>query len=476
MNKELLYCIFAVQSGFISSSELTEIQSSWAADPSRSILERLKEKVAAEDMELLEKLVARAMKKHGSPEKTLSALENRDLVLKTLGGTMVQTQNDSVDVVSSEREAEDITAESQGRYTLKGEKGRGGIGRVLIAFDEHIGRDIAVKELLGEKDSGTGEQTPQSSPTSPVNVRFLREARVTGQLEHPGIVPVYEIGKRDDGTLYYTMRLVKGKNLKKAIEDASDLSERLKLLTHFHDLCNAVAYAHSRGVIHRDIKPENVMIGEFGETVLLDWGLAKVKGEKDEGADKLEKGIEQLKNLAAGVTVAGHAMGTPAYMPPEQALGEIEEIDEKSDIYSLGVALYEILTGETPHSGMSAYDIIAKVVSNEIIPVQQKDANIPKELGAIAEKALKKKKADRYLTSRDLAEEIEQYLSGDKVGAYEYSSWELLKRFVAKNKMIVALIFALIVSLTFGMVCDVPQVKTILRKKLCINHHAVSLS
>jgi len=449
MHQDLLYLVFATQSGFINSIELAEIQSAWAVDPSKSLLDRLKDKIELEEIDLLEKLVVRSLKKHdNNPEKTLSALENRDLVLKTLGGTMVQTPSDSVDAVSSERETEDITAESLGRYTLKGEAGRGGIGRVLIAFDEHVGRKIAIKELLGEESSGSEEKTPQSNS---MNVRFLREARVTGQLEHPSIVPVYEVGRKSDGTFYYTMRLVKGKNLRDAIKEAESFSQRLKLLTHFHDLCNAVAYAHSRGVIHRDIKPENVMIGEFGETVLLDWGLAKVKGEKDDGAGKLEKGIELLKNLDADKTVAGSALGTPAYMPPEQALGDIDDIDEQSDIYSLGAALYEILTGETPHTGMSAYDIIAKVVSNEIIPVQQKDVKIPKELGAIAEKALQKKKGDRYLTSRDLAEEIEQYLSGEKVGAYEYSSWELMKRFVKKNKPAILSFIIVVIMLALTM-------------------------
>lgn len=483
MHKDLLYLIFAVQSGFISSSELAEIQSSWAAEPSKSLLLRLKEKVAAEDMELLEKLVTRAIKKHGdNPEKTLSALENRDLVLKTLGGTMAKVEDTAVKLVSSERKAEDVTSESIGRYTLKGEKGRGGIGRVLIAFDEHIGRDIAVKELLGEKDSGSGDKTPQSSPTSPINARFLREARVTGQLEHPSIVPVYEIGMRADSTLYYTMRLVKGRTLKDAIKEAKNLGDRLKLLTHYHDLCNAVAFAHSKGVIHRDIKPENVMIGEFGETVLLDWGLAKVKGEKDEGAQKLEKGMELLKDLEAGKTVAGSALGTPAYMPPEQALGDIEDIDEKSDIYSLGAVLYELLTGSAPYTGFTAYDIITKVLNENIVPVEQKDKLIPRELGAIAEKALKKKKEERYPKALELAGDIEIYMAGGRVGAYEYTSWELAKRLIIRNKLTSGLAILILIMLIASvvMINSAYQKSIVLQKQAEDNekgmHYNLSLS
>ena len=160
------------------------------------------------------------------------------------------------------------------------EIGRGGIGRVLIAHDEHIGRDVAVKELL---DSGKGSfaQSNAVSRTTAAAARFLREARVTGQLEHPNIVPVYEVGQRADGTYYYAMRLVRGRTMGEALRGCDGLRNRLELLPPYVSLCNAVAFAHSRGVIHRDIKPDNVMLGAFGETVVLDWGLAKVRGKKD---------------------------------------------------------------------------------------------------------------------------------------------------------------------------------------------------
>ena len=191
---------------------------------------------------------------------------------------------------------------------------------MLAVFDEHIGRDVALKELL-------------RNDTNRVAMRFLREARVTGQLEHPNIVPVYEIGRRPDGALYYTMKLVKGLTLAAALKKCRSLSDRLALLPHFHDLCNAVAYAHHRGVIHRDLKPENVMVGEFGETVVLDWGVAKVRGTADLPAEGGE-------GMDSGGTLAGTVLGTPAYMSPEQAGGEVENIDERSDVWGLGAVLF----------------------------------------------------------------------------------------------------------------------------------------
>jgi serine/threonine-protein kinase len=156
------------------------------------------------------------------------------------------------------------------------------MGRVLLVHDEYLGRSIALKELLPLSAPADPSQKPSPMrQTASVVARFLQEARITGQLEHPSIVPVYELGRRHDGTLYYTMKLVKGKTLSQALRDCRSLQERLALLPNFVDLCQAIAYAHNRGVIHRDIKPGNVMVGQFGETVVLDWGLAKVRNSED---------------------------------------------------------------------------------------------------------------------------------------------------------------------------------------------------
>ena len=275
---------------------------------------------------------------------------------------------------TAEEDLKTVTDEMPGRYEALEELARGGSGRILIVFDKHIGRNIAMKELLQDlnKDQSKKDELQEAA----IRNRFLREARVTGGLEHPSIVPVYEIGCHPDGSFYYTMRLVKGTTMLSAIKKCSNVFQRLELLPHFLNVCNAVAYAHSKGVINRDLKPSNVMIGEFGETVVLDWGLAKMKDSNEETIF-----VRQISG-GVGETVIGQAIGTPSYMPPEQAEGKIGDIDEISDIYSLGAMLYQILTGRPPVSGKSLDEIINKVLTEEIENAAKKEKDAPRELAA----------------------------------------------------------------------------------------------
>ncbi|MFH1436118.1 MAG: protein kinase [Pseudomonadota bacterium] len=347
-----------------------------------------------------------------------------------------------------------------GRYAVFNEHARGGMGRIMCAFDEHIGREIAVKELLAEYV--TNVHGRPGDRTAAVESRFLREARVTGQLDHPSIVPVYEIGRRTDGTLYYTMKLVRGKTLAAALEECGSIEQRLKLLPHFADMCNAVAYAHSRGILHRDIKPHNVMIGEFGETVVLDWGLAKIKEKPLVEDERFLRQMDILKEAAAGKTVADEALGTPSYMPPEQAWGDLEKIDERSDVYALGAVLYEILCGRPPFEGEYAFEVIGKVQAygrgkRSLVPVREVEPASPPELAAVAHKALSAGRRRRYRSVKDLVNEVEAYMAGRKVGTYEYSTWELLRRFVKKNRIavgsalvIVALMVVSVIALSLS--------------------------
>ena len=323
-----------------------------------------------------------------------------------------------------------VTPETPGRYSVQREVGRGGQSRVLLAVDSHLGREIALKELLPEPGGeAPGEPVSQTAAAA---ARFLREARITGQLEHPNIVPVYELGRHPDGSLYYTQKLVRGQSFKAALQAAPTLSQRLKLLSHFSDICHAVAYAHSRGVIHRDLKPENVVLGEFGETVVLDWGLAKARGQPDLRARQVAR--EALALRSPDATLEGHALGTPSYMSPEQALGKLDLIDERSDVWSLGAILYELLTGEPPFRGDTAYSVIGKVIRDPVRPVRALLPDAPPELAAVAERALRREPALRYPGAAALAQEIEAFQAGRNVAAYAYSSLELLRRFVQKNR------------------------------------------
>ena len=337
-----------------------------------------------------------------------------------------------------------LTVEQPGRYQLRREFGRGGQAIVWLAFDAHVGRELAFKQLL------------PSVMATRAATRFLREARVTGQLEHPAIVPVYELGRRPDGTLYYTQKLVRGRTLHAALQACQSLADRLKLLPHFVDVCQALAYAHGRGVIHRDIKPENVMVGEFGETVVLDWGLAKVKAAPVSLEDRAAGGADRDSDepvgggAAPGKTAAGTVLGTPMYMSPEQANGNLDEVDEQSDVWALGAVLFEILAGRPPFQGATAREVIAKVAREQVPDLKAICPEAPPELTAVVDRALQRERPRRYASARELAAEIEAFMTGGRVRAYEYGSLELFRRFVAKNKVLTAVSASAVLALLFA--------------------------
>lgn len=331
--------------------------------------------------------------------------------------------------------------EHPNRYEQLKEFASGGMGKILLVHDRHIGRDIALKTLLPDRlgvAAHTGAPTAEML-TVPIIARFLQEARVTGQLEHPSIIPVYELGYRADGTLYYTMKFVRGKTLQDVLKEAGSLAERLPLLQHFLNLCQAIAYAHDRNVIHRDLKPLNVMIGEFGETVVIDWGIAKVRGQQDVHARGLRESIRTLQlgdTHAATKTIYGQTIGSPYYMPPEQAEGRMDEIDERSDVYALGTVLYHILTGKPPYAGSTVREFLGKVKEFDPKPVRELEPAAPRELEAICQKAMQRQREDRYPSAKELADEVGKYLSGGLVSAYEYRFSELFWRFVKKHRRV----------------------------------------
>lgn len=351
------------------------------------------------------------------------------------GGQRARSSSDSLPAVQ----------EHFGRYDMVKELGAGGMGKLLIVHDTHLGRDVALKTLLPERLPG-GTRTRTGAPTMeiltvPIIARFLQEARIAGQLEHSAIVPAYELGYRPDGSIYYTMRLVRGKSMQDALKECKGLDERLKLLPNFLDVCNAVAYAHTRSVIHRDLKPLNVMIGEFGETLLIDWGIAKIKGVQDIHAQDV---VDRAKSLRIGdaeataKTTYGQAMGSPYFMPPEQAAGKIDEVDERADIYSLGAILYVFLTGHPPYKEMKVMEFLDKVQSFDPRPIREQQPDAPAELIAICERAMARKREDRYQSALDLRDEVRKYIDGGLVGAYKYSMKELVLRWIKRHKAILS--------------------------------------
>ena len=273
-DRNLLFGILALQLKQVTTEALVQAAKQWATDPSCDIADILQEAgtLTSNSRTFVDEVVNRLIEGHGDDSTlTLNAFGVEEQVYVTYQGTITLTPSGGVSTVTIPFQEDGQQGghipgvqETPGRYTHISEYGRGGMGRVLLAHDEHLGRDIALKELLPHPVSGSpGQGASPVRLAVPHVARFLQEARITGQLEHPAIVPVYELGYRRDGTLYYTMKLVRGKTLSQAIREAGSFQERMKLLSHFLDLCNAIAYAHSRGVIHRDLKPGNVMVGEF---------------------------------------------------------------------------------------------------------------------------------------------------------------------------------------------------------------------
>jgi WD40 repeat protein len=476
--RELLFGVLAVQLGLADAGKVMEAAAAWAAKRDRGIGARLvaEEAISQSRCDMIARMVEDAIEANdGDAKKTLADFGGHQSVLSSFGGSVVLGQDGQPEFLAagseevaeaSASDAEDawkVTVEHPGRYRPAGspsdsragrdsaELGRGGIGRVLVAVDEHLGREVAIKELLPQRAPVATPETPVKQ-ASAMMARFLREARVTGQLEHPNIVPVYELGRRRDGTLYYTMKVVRGQTLGDALDACHTLDDRLKLLGHFTDLCQAIAYAHSRGVIHRDIKPQNVMVGEFGETVVLDWGLAKVKGQKDIRAGEIEREIRDIKDSDAGHTVAGTVIGTPSYMSPEQAEGLVDEIDERSDVWALGCVLYEMLTGEPPFVGVTVYDVIGKIIADPVEPVSAQCEEAPPELSSVAEKALSKTKEGRYGSAKTLAADLEAFSAGRRIAAHVYGGWDLIRRFVSRHKAAVVVgAVAVVVLLCIGI-------------------------
>jgi tetratricopeptide (TPR) repeat protein len=299
-------------------------------------------------------------------------------------------------------------AELAGRYQLRDELARGGGGRIVLAYDRRLGRTVALKEPLASDPRGE---------------RLVREAKVMARLEHPAIVPVHDIGTRADGVPFYAMKLLGGRTLRDRISEAADFEQRIALLPSVIAIADAMAYAHSEGVVHRDLKPANVIIGEFGETAVIDWGLAKQVGEAGGGGRIDEVGDAVV---ADSVTRSDAVVGTPAYMPPEQAVGD--PVSARADVYSLGALLYHVLAGAPPYRGADAASVVAALLAGPPPPLGEVEPRVPADLAAIAAKAMARQPADRYPTARELAEDLRHYQAGRLVAAHHYSAWARVRR------------------------------------------------
>ena len=347
----------------------------------------------------------------------------------------------------------------RGRYTTRGEIARGGMGAIVKVWDEELRRNLAMKIVLGRRVGAQGEE--ESRVDERRLARFLEEAQITGQLDHPGIVPVHDLGIDARGRVFFTMQLVDGRDLREIIDLAREEREgwsTRRLVDVLVRVCEAMAYAHSKGVLHRDLKPGNIMVGRFGEAFVMDWGLAKVVGRDARSVSAsaeqapasvvmTDRSEESDDSASALRTLDGDIVGTPAYMAPEQAAGRLGEIGPRSDVYSVGAMLYHLLAGHMPFEPLgekaSPMTILKAVREGPPWPLAKIDPEVDGELVAICEKAMAREVAARYRGMLELAADLRAYLEGRGVAAYETGTLYSLRKWMLRNKAVTAALAAL---------------------------------
>nr|MCU0721881.1 serine/threonine protein kinase [Pirellula sp.] len=493
-DRNLLFGVIAFQNQLITRDQLLAAIQAWSFEKSTPLGEHLVRLGAlqAEQRERLEVLVSANLQRHDNdPQKCMAELSslassfaeqlkafNDQEINATVAGWHHANESMSWDgakpssgTVRMGKPADD--GRVVGRFKILKHHARGGLGEVWVAQDLELGREVAFKEIQDDK-----------ADYQPYRSRFVREAEVTSALEHPGIVPIYGMGQFPNGRPFYAMRFLDKKTLFHEIEQfhldrvdpvlklsPTELNLRLRrLLQRFIDICEAMDYAHSRGVLHRDLKPQNIMIGRYGETLVVDWGLAKVLGKTPEvheisTADPLQSALPTVvepvqsgEKDSSDATQLGTTIGTVLYMSPEQAHGRHNELTPASDVFSLGAILYEILTGKTLYGG--TYDqALAGAKEAKYKSPREINGQIPKPLEAVCLKALAKDSAERYPTAKLLAKDIEAYVADEPVTAKRDTLWERAGRIVRRHRgaflsSTAALVLVTIVSVISALVID----------------------
>jgi eukaryotic-like serine/threonine-protein kinase len=440
----LLFGLLALHAGLVDGDALVAVISQWTTDPSNPLAEVLIERglLDAEDRDAVEALVARTLARNDNDtSRSLAALARdgtaRDVLTRVSGIQPVLTR---VETSRSTRWAAgpDAGRANPGpaapggvRYRILRPHARGGLGEVFVARDEELNREVALKEIqLNRADNAVYRN------------RFLLEAEITARLEHPGIVPVYGLGTYADGRPFYAMRFIEGDDLRAAVErfhaadgPRRDPGERWlafrELLGRFVAVCNAVAFAHSKGVLHRDLKPGNVMLGKYGETLLVDWGVAKPLGQPD---DPNGDAAMLPRTVGVAATLAGTAVGTPAYMSPEQAAGHLDRVGTASDVYGLGATLYTLLTGRPPVEEREMKAALDRVIRGDVAPPRRVKPETPAALDAICRKAMAPRPEDRYASALALASDVEHWLADEPVAAYREDRAERAARWLKRHR------------------------------------------
>jgi eukaryotic-like serine/threonine-protein kinase len=421
-DRNLLFAVLALQADVLDADQFVQICTLWTTRKQTPLAELLIELawITPADRADVDRLLERKLKKHRGDaraglagagddiKRTLAALHDDDIQRSLCDLPLSDAPTTMVAV-------DENLSDTHERYSLTRLHAVGGIGRVWLARDNAFGRNVALKELLPERAAARIHAA-----------RFVQEAKITGQLEHPGIAPVYELSKRGkDQQPFYTMRFVRGRTLTEAARawhqgcarTDAHLLDLVPLLNAFVTVCNTIAYAHSRGVIHRDLKGGNVVLGDFGEVVVLDWGLAKLVDRPMDPEEFLATDPAVIGDVA--LTVQGQAIGTPAYMSPEQASGRLDLIDRHTDIYGLGAILYEILTGHSPFSGSDTHEVLRKVREEQPRAPQEHWAEVPLALVAICMRALAKAPEERFQSASELATAVQNWQEVERREAQE---------------------------------------------------------
>jgi tetratricopeptide (TPR) repeat protein/tRNA A-37 threonylcarbamoyl transferase component Bud32 len=461
--RNLLLGLLALQNNFIGREALLGAFAAWIADKTRPLGRILRDQGALDDARqaLLEMLVGEHMKLHDDdPDKSLAALSSIGPVRRDFERVDDHDIQASLNLVGSAGIGVDdpfktvlpprTISARRSRFRVLRPHARGGLGEVFVARDEELNREVALKEIQDRFADDVASRA-----------QFVAEAEITGSLEHPGIVPVYGLGHYDDGRPYYAMRFIKGDSLKEAIEvfhladrePGRDPGERAlalrRLLQRFIDVCDAIAYAHSRNVLHRDLKPGNIMLGRYGETLVVDWGLAKPLGHREGPSSEAEGSLRLSSASGSNVTEYGQAKGTPAYMSPEQAAGRIDELGLASDVYGLGATLYCLLAGQAPFAGLEIFDVVRRVQVGDFLQPTQVNPSVQPALNAVCLKAMALKPGDRYSSASALAEDVERWVADEPVSAWREPFAERARRWTRRNRTAVA---AVVTALFVGLV------------------------
>jgi serine/threonine protein kinase/tetratricopeptide (TPR) repeat protein len=465
-DRNLLFGVLAMQMDFITREQLIAAMQAWVFDKNKPLGEILvaNKALADDNRALLEALVQKHLALHdNNAEKSLAAVSSVGSLKKDLEKIADQDVQASlahvsaapakdVDIYATVASAKPATGM---RFRILRPHAKGGLGEVFVAHDEELHREVALKEIQERQADNLESRS-----------RFLVEAEITGGLEHPGIVPVYGLGAYADGRPYYAMRFIRGDSLKDAIErfhkadaagmDAGQRTLALRsLLGRFVDVCDAISYAHSRGVLHRDLKPGNIMLGKYGETLVVDWGLAKPMGQPLEPTVRTEPGEGSLIPHSIGAssqTVMGSALGTPQYMSPEQAAGRHDQLGPASDVYSLGATLYCLLTGQAPFSEKDVGTVLQKVQRGDFPRPREVKQNVPLPLEAICRKAMALLPANRYAAPRNLADDIEHWLADEPVSAWPEPWTAKARRWIGRHRTLVTGTAAAVLVALVGLI------------------------